>query len=331
MKIIPRKLRKLGTTLVETLPPIGIAGFLATSILPALSKAKAKANRAKCANNLKQIGSAMNGFATSNEDFPWALTQRDGTANYKDQVPGQQDADWQSAHHIEQMWGTPDIRSSIRTAKILLSPCDPGSKQANQNEVAKELNGNSVGIAGDNEVTAAAISYGIHKGGSTSDGGTILSITKNALATSNQNEGNLKPVEVDGSNPTNNDLHIAQIRQNVSEKNNLYGYNCVASTRVQSAYDGWLNVAHGKKHYFVGPDVDRGLTYRQNNNKRSVHRCKVMAGLNENQGQFGMADGSASWINDVELVDAIRVHSSRKTNHIYPIEAVTWGMSNMAN
>ena len=36
MKI--KRKRTLATTLVETLPPIGLVGFLATSILPALGK-----------------------------------------------------------------------------------------------------------------------------------------------------------------------------------------------------------------------------------------------------------------------------------------------------
>ena len=110
MKIIPGKLRKLGTTLVETLPPIRMAGFLATTLLPALSKAKSKANRVKCANNLKTIGVSWNGFAADQEDFPWMLQQREASAIFGNMRRGNSGEKWQAtepwrwAMDIESMW-----------------------------------------------------------------------------------------------------------------------------------------------------------------------------------------------------------------------------------
>ena len=69
MKIIPRKLRQLGTTLVETLPPIGLAGFMATTLLPALTKAKVKAKRVRSINNQSQIGKAYTMYVNDNDDY----------------------------------------------------------------------------------------------------------------------------------------------------------------------------------------------------------------------------------------------------------------------
>ena len=138
MKIIPRKLRKLGTTLVETLPPIGLAGFLATTLLPALSKARSKSNRAKCSNNLKNQVNAYTMFSNDNNGrYPWLMRERDGTAVISYMSPGGGGAlrfEWDSLLDIRRLHQTQAIHDALKTAKLLLSPCDPGAKLKNQEE-----------------------------------------------------------------------------------------------------------------------------------------------------------------------------------------------------
>ena len=307
MKKILKKLNSRAFTLIELLVVIAIIGILASMLLPTLAKAKKKANRMKCTNNLGNIAKAANAYAGAYDNNTiYTTTPEEGNAHYRvinaggsgawrgDWTWGMDPYHWHCASHV--------YVDDLGSAKAFHSPSDPMTKRDNDTQ-NREGNGwgwtsalpsNNAAWQGNMGYRHKSLdrgqSYGICLGADTAAGDSIVATTRNVGGDDSENSSYRRWYGGYNWNRGFRRLWGGDVRLCVNMHNNKGN---PFNTKTEE-YDGGKSA--GGPRGWIGSDNPGSYKYY------------AVSGLDKDQGNYVTMDGTAVQANDVELAGALKKH-----------------------
>ena len=272
--------RKHAYSLLEVIVAMAVLGILMSMLLPGLAMAKNRARRMKCANNIKQINAAFIVYAGDNEvKFPWLIVDVD---------KGAQGIWGERSYRTDVLFGMGLIRVMLGTSKVLLSPCDPSLITANE----------MINLVSVTEVPDNAHSYGLVCGSDV--------FRKDYYEEVNYYGYYYRKVWIERS------WEVPELlgKRHASKANGApdLGADFIRGTTILTVtrnIQGPQNYGDSLSNQSLGNPDDKDhdtyahwLGYENNSDSN-----RTMAGLRGNQGQLGLADGSAHSTSDRGLME----------------------------